>query len=359
MPIVAALDARLAASKNTGDTSYWRGLIQGLAQIESDFQFLLFSNTPRPTGIPEAPNLEWIEISASHPKIWSLSTFPKAAASRGAKLIHTQYNISPFSKLPAVTTIHDVSFFIGPEWFLKKDRLMLNHFIPKTCARAKAIITVSETSKTEIERFIPAARGKVTAISNALGDNISVLTQEEAENIVRGHLGIQGPYVLTVGTRWPRKNMMLAVEAMDLLPDRFPHRLILTGKPGWGEEKLGKRSRAVGYVSNAELSALYQCADLYLAPSRHEGVGIPLLEAFACGCPVLASNGGALPEVAGDAAVIEPSWEAAHWSETIASLLADHRRLSELREKGRSRLDDFDWLDSARRTVEVYRSVLR
>lgn len=359
MPVIAALDARLAASKNTGDTSYWRGLIRGLAELDSDFQFLLFSNTARPQGIPDAPNLEWIEVSASHPRIWSLSRFPKAAAARGAKVIHTQYNISPFSKIPTITTIHDVSFFIGPEWFLPRDRIMLQRFIPKSCARAEAIITVSETSKADIERHIPVARGKVTAIPNALGDNISPLPIEEAERIVRGQLGVQGPYVLTVGTRWPRKNMMLAVEAMDQLPDRFPHRLILTGKPGWGEEKLGKRSRAVGYVSNAELTALYQCADLYLAPSRHEGFGIPLLEAFACECPVLASSGGALPEVAGGAAMIEESWEASHWADTIAGILADSKKRAELKTLGLSRLQDFDWKKSAEQTLDVYRSVLK
>lgn len=355
---VAALDVRLVSSRSTGDTSYWRGLLQGLAQLESEFSFLLFSNTSRPSGIPESDNFEWIELPAASSRLWSLLNFPKAAHRRGADVIHSQYNLSPRVGSKGVTTIHDVSFYIGPQWFKFKDRLLLQQGLPRTCRRARQIITVSETSRSEIEKYIPAARGKVTAIPNALGDNISPMDQADAEHIVRGQMGISRPYAMTVGMRWPRKNMMLAVEAMEALPETFPHQLIVTGKPGWGEESFGRRTRATGYVSNHELTALYQCADLYLAPSLHEGFGIPLLEAFACGCPVLSSSGGALPEVADGAAEIEPTFDPSSWSKSIADLLSNAAKRAELAERGAKRLADFDWRRSAAKTLDVYRKVL-
>lgn len=355
---VAALDVRLVSARSTGDTTYWRGLLSGLARLESEFTFLLLSNTARPPGIPDSRHFEWIEVSSPSSRLWSLQAFPKAAHKRNADVIHSQYNLSPRIGPRGVTTIHDVSFFIGPQWFRLKDRLLLQQGLPRTCRRASQIITVSETSKSEIEKYIPIARGKVTAIPNALADNIAPTSQEEAEKIVRGQMGITRPYVMTVGMRWPRKNMMLAVEAMEALPESFPHQLVVTGKPGWGEENFGKRTRATGYVSNQELTALYQCAELYLAPSLHEGFGIPLLEAFACGCPVLTSRGGALPEVAGDAAEIEPTFEAASWTQSIARLLSDAKRRGELAERGRKRVGDFDWIRSAEATLDVYRKVL-
>ncbi len=164
--------------------------------------------------------------------------------------------------------------------------------------------------------------------------------------------------MLTVGTRWPRKNMALALDACELLPPDIPHKLVVTGKPGWGEERLGSRGIAVGYVSSEELSELYSAADLYLAPSRHEGFGVPVLEAMRCGCPVLASSGGALPEVVGDAGIIERSWEPAAWSQTIQKALGDSSKLNELRQRGRAREAEFSWEDTARKTLDVYRGVM-
>ena len=282
-----------------------------------------------------------------------------AARRAGANVIHTQYNLSPLAGKAGVTTVHDVSFFIGPQWFTAKDRFMLRRFVPRSCARAARVITVSETSKREIEQFIPRARGKVVVTPNALNPAIRPWQRDAAQAHVRDRLGIEGPFLLTVGTRWPRKNMRLAIDAARLLPPSLPHRLVVSGKPGWGDDGdlADPRIVATGYVEDDDLSALYSCADLYLAPSRHEGFGLPLLEAFACGCPVLCSTGGAMPEVAGDAAAIEPSWEPSAWAERIGNLLADSGTLGSMRERGYARLTRFDWQSTAAKTLSVYREV--
>jgi glycosyltransferase involved in cell wall biosynthesis len=110
-------------------------------------------------------------------------------------------------------------------------------------------------------------------------------------------------------------------------------------------------------VSNEQLASLYTAADLYLAPSRHEGFGVPLLEAFRCGCPVVCSTGGALPEVASDAAEVVDSWEPSVWTERIQGLLGDSGKLNELRRRGFEREKEFSWVDSARRLCDLYREV--
>lgn len=358
MERTAALDARLLTRRSTGDTSYWRGLITALAEIDSEFRFLLFSNSERPAGIPESPRLIWKRVPTRSNRYWSLVQFPRHAKAQGADLIHAQYTISPFAKLPSVTTIHDVSFLVGPEWFRPKDRALLRWQIPKTAERATRIITVSETSRKEIEQHIPASRGKVRVTHNALGPNIQPMPIEEARRIVQSQLNITRPYVMTVGTRWPRKNMQLAIKAMEKIDEDLPQALVITGKPGWGEEQLGPRSRIMGYLAEQELTALYQCADLYLAPSFHEGFGIPLLEAFACGCPVLASSGGALPEVAQNAAEVETTFDVDSWGRTITRLLRSTARRDELRKAGADRLQDFDWHTTAQKTIEVYREAI-
>lgn len=341
-----ALDARLVGGTSTGDSSYWTGLLYGLSKLDLDLRFLLLSNAPKPAGIPESANFEWIRVPTHSSRWWSYVAFPMAARKLGAEAIHTQYSLSPLAGNRGITTIHDVSFFIGPEWFKPRDRMILSRTVPSAARRARKIIGVSHTCVKEIEQYIPAAKGKTTAIYNGLPPWVH---RVEDPQPVLDKYGIEKPFLLTVGTQWPRKNMKLAIDAAK------DHRLIVTGKSGWGDQA---QANAVGYVSNEELCALYSAASLYLAPSRHEGFGIPVVEAFACGCPVICSTGGALPEVAGDAAIVEPTWDTDHWAQTIRDALADSSKLQELRRRGFERAKQFDWVESARQTVNVYREVL-
>lgn len=225
--------------------------------------------------------------------------------------------------------------------------------------RAAQVITVSETSKREIVNWMPYASGKTAVTPLACPDWIVRQDRAMATEKIHVDFGIKGPFLLTVGTRWPRKNMKLALAAIEGLPPEFPHKLVVTGKAGWGEERLGKRGIAVGYVDNDTLSRLYSAAVLYLAPSFHEGFGIPLLEAFRCGCPVLCSSGGALPEVADGAAEIEGSWKPDEWSRTIAGLLNDPSKLLSLKDRGIEREKLYSWAETARKTLEVYREVAK
>jgi glycosyltransferase involved in cell wall biosynthesis len=348
---IVAIDARLAGGASTGDSTYWNGLLWGLDRVDHGFRLLLFSNAARPAGVPMPSGAEWIRARGSS-RWWSLVGFPLAARRLRARAIHTQYNLSPLAGSRGLTTIHDVSFFIGPEWFRPVDRELLRRFVPASARRAAAVITVSETSRSEIERFIPAARGKVRVTPLAARPDLVPVPRPEA--VVRvERRGIKVPYLLTIGTRWPRKNMALAIEATRGLG--LP--LVITGKPGWGDEPPGDHILALGYVNDDELSDLYSAAELALVPSRHEGFGLVAVEAFACGCPVLVSAGGALPETVGTAGAVEPSWDPAVWRTRISELLADSSTLERMRVEGRRRAADFDWRETARLTTAAYREV--
>lgn len=357
-PIVA-IDARLVGGTSTGDSTYWTGLLHGLASLEHGLRFLLLSNRPRPAEIPDSPAFQWICLPARSSRWWSLVSFPLAARRLGARAIHTQYNLSPLVGRMGLTTIHDVSFFIGPEWFKPRDRLLLQRFVPSSARRAARVLTVSETSRRDIERFVPAARDKVRVSPLAAGLGVQPVERDSARQIVSTELGIEGPILLTVGTRWPRKNMGLALRAAELLGKAAPHRLVVTGKAGWGDEELGTRGIATGFVTDQQLSALYSAADLYLAPSHYEGFGITLLEAFACGCPVLCSPGGAQAEVAGDAAIVEPSIDPEVWSLRIRETLGDSSKLESLRRAGEARSRQFTWKGMASLVCAAYREVIQ
>jgi glycosyltransferase involved in cell wall biosynthesis len=229
--------------------------------------------------------------------------------------------------------------------------------VPNSIQRAAAVITVSETSKREIESAYPRAYGKTYAILNSASDAIQPV--ENAKDIVAREMGLDGPFILSVSTQWPRKNMQLAIDAVNLLPQKMPDKLVLTGKSGWGELTTDSRVVLPGYVSTELLCALYSAADLYLCPSFHEGFGIPLVEAFRCGCPVICSSGGALPEVAGDAAAVMPDFRPETWAHAIQEMLGDSSKLDGMKARGVARAKNFSWERSAQQHLEVYRQVLR
>lgn len=357
LPIIA-IDARLMSTTNTGDTSYWNGLVSGLSELEDDFKILLYSNNPDSAMVPDDPRFSAVHLPQTNSRVWSLRDFPFHAASSGAQLLHTQYNVSPISPIPCVTTVHDVSFFINPKWFRLKDRLILKSRVPASVKLASHVFTVSQTSKLEIERFIPAAQGKISVTYNALGKNIKPIEKKKAAEIVKENLGIDSPFLFTLGTKWPRKNIELAIQAASNLPESIPHKLVVTGQDGWGHLPDHSRTHFTGYISNELVSALYSAADIYLAPSWHEGFGIPLLEAFACQCPVICSPGGALPEVAANAAVVAPDFEPTTWSKLIQDLLLDETQVKSLQQLGQKRLQDFSWKESAKLTLEGYKKAL-
>lgn len=354
-PIHVAIDARLASTDHTGDSAYWRGLLHGLGQCPtSDLKVVLYSNSDRPRGVPET--LDWCRIEARSGRWWSLVAFPLRARRAGARVLHTQYNLSPLAGSGGVTTVHDVSFMIGPEWFRPRDRTLLTLGVRSSIRRAARVLTVSETSRGEIERFFPASKGKVVVTPNALRPDFQGRDPAAARLRVADRFGLSGQFLLTAATQWPRKNLALAIEATRRLPDSIPHRLVLVGKSGWGTLPEHPRVMRTGWVDDLTLEDLYAAADLVLVPSHHEGFGIPVLEAWASRTPVMVSPGGALPEVAGEAALLAPDFEPETWARLIVEALANPGRLEGLRTMGTQRLGLYSWITTAERTQEAYRA---
>lgn len=347
---IAAIDATLVAGTSTGDSSYWTGLLKGLAQVPSEFRFLLYSNREPDENVPKLDDrFQWKVLRAKRRWLSAVS-MPSHARSDGACVFHTQYSLSPLAR-GGVTTIHDVSFFLEPNWFQPKDRFLLRRTVPPSARRARKVITVSETSKADIVRYLRVSADKVSVTPLAAD---SMFRPTEPTEVLRKY-GIDGPYLFALGTRWPRKNMKLAAEMIERLPDSVPHKLLLAGKEGWGEQRAGKRTRTLGYVPNEDLPALYSGASLFLMPSLYEGFGIPVLEAMACGTPVVSSSGGALPEVVGNAGRIIDSFEPSDWANRIQALLSDSNILKSMREQGLERSKQFSWVRVAEQTLEVYR----
>lgn len=276
----------------------------------------------------------------------------------------TNFIRPPLTRGASVVSIYDVSFLRFPDAAEPANLAYLRAHIGRTVRKADAIVTISEFSKQEIVELLHADPERVHAIYPGVNHRKS-LPDAAAVRRARVELGLDGPYLLFVGTLEPRKNIPLLVDAFDRLRD-YPGSLVLAGMKGWRTEPIlahiaqssrHDRIHVLDYVPDCHLPALYAEADLFVFPSLYEGFGFPPLEAMTYGTPVVSSTGGALAEVLGDAALLIPDYDPDHWAQTLASLLADPRRRTQLAERGREHPALYTWERAAEATWAVYRAV--
>ena len=363
-----AIDARLLTGAYTGDRTYWRGLLKAFADwLDAEqHKLVLFSRCAIPTGtLPESPLYESVVLPARSERLWSLWHFPRAALLSQCDVAHTQYSVSPLFRIPVVTTIHDVSFLVNPRWFPLIDRLLLRLSIPASCRRAARVLTVSETSRRDIIQLLRLPPEKVVATPNGLPEGFHPIEKSDAYAWVDRHYGIQPPFLLAVGVLQPRKNWLLAIQAVAYAREwsGFPLKLVLTGKLGWAKRELEWAKWTLveddwlietGYVPDDHLVWLYNAAEILLYPSFYEGFGLPPLEAMACGTPVIASNGGALPEVVASGGVLLPPDQPAQWAHAILTILQNEPYREGLRHRALQRAQMFSWQETAHKTWQVY-----
>lgn len=366
------IDARLLTGAFTGDRTYWRGLLTAFAELlnPAEYRLVLFTTRPIPEHtLPESPLYEYVVAPARSERLWSLFQLPKLAQQHGCNLVHTQYTVSPFFKIPAVTTVHDISFLIGPHWFPLKDRILLRLAVPASCRRARRVLTVSETSREDMIEILRLPPEKIIATPNGLPEGFYPIEQQQAQAWVQREYGIEPPFALAVGVLQPRKNWELALLAVQMARTDYelPIRLVLTGKPGWARRALQRAKRDLnahewlietGYVPDEHLVWLYNAADVFLYPSFYEGFGLPPLEAMACGTPVVASNGGALPEVVGSGGILLPPNEPGMWANAIRTILTYDDFRARLRENALQQAKRFSWRTTAERTLLAYRQAI-
>ena len=374
------IDARTLSGRYTGDRTYWRGLIGGLAAVDTVNEYFLYTRLPLEGDPPPGlgPNFFWRLLpKPTHDALWMLMAFPQALKKDRIDIAHTQYNIPLLgTPCPVVTTVHDVSFRVHPEYFLPKDRWVLNTLVPRSMQKAARVIAVSESTRRDILRhYTQIPKEHVTVILEAADSRFAPPRdgQETARAVSNTRLGLDDrPYLLAVGVLQPRKNLALLLDAFALLklgPNPPPHRLIIAGKRGWLDEtdaqldalppEVAREVALAGYVADDDLPNLYGGADALCYPSRYEGFGLPPLEAMACGCPVLCSRSSSLPEVVGDAGILLPADDSNAWANALVKLLSSPIVLARWRERGPERAALFSWKTAAQETLNIYEECMK
>lgn len=373
MPIY--IDVSSAVHSKAGIGRYASSLAQALVSHQPG-RFALFYNRVKgsqpPAGLEDVPCRT---VRAGY-KPWRMAVWLGQLGGvgfnrlvPGAELFHaTEHLLPPLYGVPTVLTVHDMIFKLFREHQKPLNYWYLNATMPLYCRRADAIITVSQSSKRDIVAHYGLDPSKITVVYEAAAPEFRPAASAGLE-AVRRRYGLPERFAIHVGTIEPRKNLTRLIEALQMLRDSgLVVPLVVVGARGWLYDEFFRRLGELGirddvyfpgFVPAADLPLLYSAATIALVPSVYEGFGLPVLEAMACGTPVVSSNRSSLPELGGDAARYFDPYNVDEIAAAIREVWGDAERRQGMRARGLAQAARFSWERAARETLAVYEGLLR
>jgi glycosyltransferase involved in cell wall biosynthesis len=368
------IDASPAVHHRGGFGRYVQELVSALLAVETDNEYVAFYNRPTDAQV-DAPLDCLAHLTTNLPaKPWRMSAMlahathiPQDRLLPGIDVFHATDNVLPrLSRVRSVFALHDLIFRFYPETHSPLNRCFLTLMMPRFLHAADAVIATSDCTRKDAVRLYGLDEAKVRVIWAAVSSSFHPRAPEDI-SVVRTKHGLPDSFILSVGTLEPRKNLTSLLEAYRALKNEGSDcKLVIVGKKGWLYEGFFVRLRELGleqdvvfpgFVPDDDLPALYSAAHLLAFPSLYEGFGFPVLEAMACGVPVVTSNTSSLPEVAGEAALLVDPKSVEELAAAMRRLLDDTALRAEMRARGLKRASRFTWEETARRTAEVYREV--
>jgi glycosyltransferase involved in cell wall biosynthesis len=367
------LNALVIAPGLAGDRVYCEQLLGALAAA-GGHEYVVFVR--QDTDLPDIPT-DRVRVvrapvsggSTFGRAAWEYRTFPGEAAGLSADLVHGLGGRSPRSPgRPFVLTVHDLIYRQYPESVPLLNRAFMRWVQPRVARQADRVIVPSRSTAEQVVALLGVRPERVRVVPLGGGRVPGAAPDEPAVARVLAALGCRHPYVLNVGRGYAHKNLPGLVRAFAHLR-RLGHgdtQLVLAGEQHQASRgvdrliaELGVAGRVVrtGFVGTTELRALYAGAAAFAFPSLAEGFGLPVLEAMACGAPVVASAASAIPEVVGDAGVLARADDPPAFAEALACVLGDERLRRDLRTRGRDRAREFTWERCAAATIDVYREL--
>jgi glycosyltransferase involved in cell wall biosynthesis len=265
----------------------------------------------------------------------------------------------------SVFTLHDSAFRIFPETHTVYNRWFLKIMMPRFLKAADAVIAVSNSTKRDAEYFYQVNSEKIHIVHQGVGPQFKPELDQGKLAFIRQTYGLPERYLLYVGSIEPRKNLAGLIEVFSHIKEK-DIKLVIAGRKGWRYRsifehletlELEEKVILTGYVPDDDLPALYSNAEAFVFPSLYEGFGLPLLEAMACGAPVVSSNTSSLPETAGEAAILIAPQDDQSWVNALNDISSNPHLREELRQKGFRRVKDFSWDIAAQKTLAIYHEI--
>lgn len=362
-----------------GMETYFRNLLDRLQHLdhENDYlllcdkrhagEFILFNSQFRTEYINYAkPSPAWF-LRGVIRNVINLDILASRMNGVKVDVIHHPFTVltPPDIKLPSVLTFWDMQHEFFPEFFSSTELLKRQRLYRASAERAtRIIVSAAFTKECLVNRYGIAAE-KIEVIYTGYGPENRLLNDAELLAVARSKYGLDKPFLFYPAATWPHKNHKRLLEAVKIMRDRyaFDGSLVLSGVAMQSHSEikaeilrlgLADQVKILGYLPATDLPCLYNCARLMVFPSLFEGFGIPLVEAMACGCPVVCADATSLPEVVGEAGMLFDPLDPEKMAETIWSAWNDEGMLASMRERGLDRAKLFNWDDAALKTIAVY-----
>ena len=373
-----AIDYTPAFGQSGGIGRYVRELAAALATLDAPYDYRLFVSGATPPALPAAPaaNFAWRPTAISPrwlARIWQRARLPLPVEVFTGKvdLFHATDFVLPHTleSTRTLLTVHDLSFVRVPEAASPPLKAYLDAVVPRSVARADHILADSFATRDDLIELYKTPSRKITVLYSGVDQRFRRVADGRALDAIRAKYGLAGgPYILSVGTVQPRKNYSRVIRALaEVRASGLDLRYAIAGGKGWLEDEMQRTIaatgmddfvRLLGYVDDEDLPALYSGSRMLLMPSLYEGFGLPVLEAMACGVPVITSNVSSLPEVAGDAAIQVDPCDTAALRDAIIAVETEPNLREQLARKGYRRAERFTWQQSAAQLLSVYHSLL-
>jgi glycosyltransferase involved in cell wall biosynthesis len=370
----------------TGMMIYTVNIIDRLLKIDQENYYYIYcrDRIPHQLRAIDSPRVNFRQLRSRKRKILQQVKLPFSVNADGLDLMFFPYHsASIFNPCKFVVTIHDLHPFVIPKQFhqihtiahrgnyllSKINKLYWEQILKISARKADKVIAVSNATKKDLVDIFKIPEKKIAVVHEAVNHNIyNQDNHEEDLNTFRQKYQLFDKYILCVGTH-SYKNLEGIVRSFHIVANKFPDhlKLIVAGNTDYiGKEifelvddlSLSNKVIFTGFFPIEDLKCLYQCAELFLFPSFYEGFGLPVLEAFACGTPVVTSKKGSLPEVAGEAALLVDPCDPEDIASSVLKLLADKSLREEKRQLGLKQIEKFSWDDAARKTLEVFSQVV-
>jgi glycosyltransferase involved in cell wall biosynthesis len=366
------IDARKL--KDFGIGSYIRNLLEAIAgrPAAAAYLFRIYARSEDRDALPTLPdNFEIVAEDSPGYSIAELTRFSWRLMRDRLDLFHaTHYVIPPLARARAVVTIHDIIHVLYPQFLPNRAALLYARvMIRRALRRADRIITVSYNSKRDLVDYFGIAPARIEVVYNGVADRFQPSIPREERDRVVVKYGLPRPYLLFLGGEKPHKNVRNVIRAFaEARRERaLPHALVLAGPMPKNRNRvealiaaldLDSRVFRPGIVPEEDLPGLFAGADAFLYPTLYEGFGLPVVEAMACGVPVLTSATSALQEIAGGYAYLVDPMDVAAIARGIVDLATDPRRRAEFAELGKRRARDFSWEKAGEQTLKIYADAL-
>lgn len=361
-----AINARFLTQQLTGVQRYAREITRGITRLLCPENIKLIA----PAGAtPEFVGLEVHRSGGSvRGHVWEQIVLPMSVRRNRVDLLFSPGNTGPILVKNQVVTVHDVAVFARPKGFNPNFVRWYQFLLPRLTQQVRRVVTVSEFSKGEVVKYLGISLDKIAVIPNGVSERFTPMEQR-AILAFKEARSLPECFILGIASRAPNKNFGGLLKAWQYLCERTElkdvwlvvaggvSRTLQTDPANAGLQNL-PRVYDLGYVSDEDLPALYNAADVFVFPSFYEGFGLPPLEAMACGTPVVVSDTASLPEVVGDAGVYVNPYDVEDIAQGIYRVLTDQGLRRQLWEKGLARVKLFTWERSARETLKVFEEVL-